>query len=127
MLRTGSQIMDEKKPRVGKLYFLLVFSLSFFLAADAYANHNVCSIKAQDSAVWVRVFDMDKDGNIKHGYDSGYFSRNILREGILKMGQTQELRSSNGEISYDYTASSDDRAYGANIASCCHDEVISIP
>jgi hypothetical protein len=107
--------------------FLFVVALIAFSATTASANHNVCTIKAGDRIVWVRVFDVDPDGNIMHGYRSGYYSRNILWRGMLKEGEVQEIRSSNGEIKYEYQASSEDRGYGGNFASCSHGETIVVP
>jgi hypothetical protein len=127
MSRNRDSFINDKKQQKGKLYFLFAVFLAVLLPADVYAGHNVCSIKADDAVVWVRVFDLDPDGNVKHGYNSGYYARRILWRGMLKKGQAQEIRSSNGEISYEYEASSDNRSYGANLASCSHGELISVP
>ena len=107
--------------------FLFALFLTFFLASEVSANHNACSIKAEDNVEWVRVFDVDQDGNIKHGYSSGYYAREILWRGMLKKGQSHQIQSSNGEIIYEYKSSSDDRPYGDNVASCTHGETISVP
>ena len=110
-----------------KSIFLFAFFMTLVLASEVSAAHNACSIKAEDKVEWVRVFDVDSDGNIKQGYSSGYYAREILWRGMLKKGQSHQIQSSNGEIIYEYKASSDDRSYGSNVASCSHGETISVP
>jgi hypothetical protein len=107
--------------------FLFAFFMTLVLASEVSAAHNACSIKAEDKVEWVRVFDVDQDGNIKQGYSSGYYAREILWRGMLKKGQSHQIQSSNGEIIYEYKASSDDRSYGNNVAICSHGETISVP
>jgi hypothetical protein len=110
-----------------KPIFLFALFLILVLASEVSATHNACSIKAEDKVEWVRVFDVDQDGNIKHGFSSGYYAREILWRGMLKKGQSHQIQSSNGEIIYEYKASSDDRSYGDNVASCSHGETITVP
>jgi len=110
-----------------KSIFLFALFLTLVLASEVSAAHNECSIKAEDKVEWVRVFDVDQDGNIKRGYSSGYYAREILWRGMLKKGQSHQVQSSNGEIIYEYKASSDDRSYGNNVASCSHGETITVP
>jgi hypothetical protein len=110
-----------------KSIFLFALFLTLVLASEVSAAHNACSIKAEDSVEWVRVFDVDQDGNIKHGYSAGYYAREILWRGMLKKGQSHQIQSSNGEIIYEYKSFSDDRSYGGNVASCSHGETISVP
>jgi hypothetical protein len=107
--------------------FLFAFFLTLVLASEVSAAHNACSIKAEDKVEWVRIFDVDQDGNIKLGYSSGYYAKEILWRGMLKKGQSHQIQSSNGEIIYDYKSSSDDRSYGNNVASCSHGETIRVP
>jgi hypothetical protein len=60
-----------------------------FMKSDllvAYANHNVCTVKAGKELVWIKVFDVDQGGNIKHDYGQGYFASKILWRGMLKKG-----------------------------------------
>jgi hypothetical protein len=115
--------------RLRKLFIWGLIVAGLFLPATvAFANHNVCTIKAGDREVWVRVFDLDPDGNIKRGYgSSGFYSREVLWDGMLAQGQRSEIKSSSGQIRYDYKASSDDRPYGDNSAPCSHGEVIVVP
>lgn len=60
-----------------KALFLSAILLASFFASEVYADDNVCTIKAE-KAVWVTVFDVDKDGNILYGYSSNYYAREIL-------------------------------------------------
>jgi hypothetical protein len=107
---------------------VLILAALLLSATEAFANHNVCTIRAGDKEVWVRVFDVDRDGNIKRGYGSSpFFSREVLFDGILARGEKSEVRSSTGQVRYDYKASSDYRAYGNNTATCSHGEVIVVP
>ena len=120
---------QHNKDRLLKIKLIFLFALFQipFLVSEVSANHNACSIKAEDNVEWVRVFDVDQDGNIKHGYSSGYYAREILWRGMLKKGLSHQIQSSNGEIIYEYKSSSDDRSYGDNVASCSHGEIISVP
>lgn len=110
--------------------FLAVFIISFLTIPDAAANHNICWLKASNDAVFVRVFDKDRDGNTIN--DGNYYRKYFLGEreiwqGTLKKGETKLIESSNGEVRYDYKASSAYRSYGENTALCDHDETIRLP
>jgi len=112
---------------IKKKVFFFVIVLTTFLETAAFANHNVCTVKAGNDLVWVRIFDVDPSGNIKHDHSSGYYARKILWRGMLKKGESYQVRSSNGEINYDYQTSVDDRRYGGNFTSCSHDELVTVP
>ena len=106
---------------------LIVTALS---TLEATASHNTCWIKAANDDVSVRVFDKDRDGNtINDGnfYRKYFLGERELWEGMLKRGQRKSIKSSNGQIRYDYQAASADRSYGRNTASCSHGEIIRIP
>jgi hypothetical protein len=45
---------------------------------------------------------------------------------MLKKDKSHQIQSSNLEISFEYKSSSDDRTYGNNVASCSHDEIITV-
>jgi hypothetical protein len=127
MTRSREQHNKGRLLKIKTSIFLFSLFLTLLRASEVYANHNACSIKAEDNVEWVRVFDVDQDGNIKHGYSSGYYAREILWRGVLKKGQSHQIQSSNGEIIYEYKSSADDRSYGDNVASCSHGETISVP
>jgi hypothetical protein len=126
MRRNGDLFNNEYELKRKKLIFFFAVFLAIFPISIVFADHNACYIKAEDAKVWVRVFDVDEDGNIKSDYSSLFYRRKTLWKGILEKGQTHRIESSNGEISYEYKASSDDRSYGANLASCSHGEIIRV-
>jgi hypothetical protein len=128
MIANRLQLIHGSKLQ-GKICFWFSLLVALFLSATAaFANHNVCTLKASGNEVWVRVFDVDRDGNIMRGHHSyGFISREVLWDGILAQGERSEIKSSSGQIRYDYKVSSDDRAYGNNSATCSHGEVIMLP
>ena len=110
--------------------FLSIFIITALTTPVAFASHNICWIKAANDDVFVRVFDKDRDGNtINDGnfYRKYFWGEKELWEGKLKRGQRKWIKSSNGQIGYDYMAASADRSYGRNTASCSHGEIIRIP
>jgi len=113
------------------ILFLVIFFLSFSIEFEASASHNTCWLNAVNDDVSVRVFDVDRAGNTVDGnFYQKYFSgkgKRELYEGKLKKGQTISIKSSNGEVRYDYKASSDYREYGNNTATCSHGEMIRLP
>jgi hypothetical protein len=117
----------NKKPAINRMAFFFVITLTVSMATKAFANHNVCTLRAGNDLVWVRIFDVDQGGNIKHDYSSGYYARKILWRGMLKKGESYQVRSSSGEINYYYQTSTEDRRYGGNITSCSHGELITVP
>ena len=110
--------------------FCLLFLSGFAGVFEAAAAHNACRFKATNDDVFLRIFDKDASGNtINDGnyYRKYFLNERALWEGVLKKGQTQSIKSSNGEVRYDYKAASDYRAYGNNTASCSHGETIRLP
>lgn len=110
--------------------FFVIFFTGFLILFEAAASHNTCWLKAGNDDVWVQVYDRDRDGNtINDGnfYRKYFLGERELWEGKLKNGQTKVIKSSNGEIRYDYKAASAYRSYGNNTASCSHGEIIRIP
>ncbi len=115
---------------ISTITFLLLFGAGFPGVFEAVANDNSCRFKATSDDVFLRIFDRDRSGNTIN--DGNYYRKHFLNErplweGALKKGQTQSIKSSNGEVRYDYKAASDDRGYGNNTASCTHGETIRLP
>ncbi len=110
--------------------FYLLFLTGFAGVFEATAAHNTCRFKATNDDVFLRIFDKDSSGNTIN--DGNYYQKHILNqrplwEGVLKKGQTQTIKSSNGAVRYDYKAASEYRAYGNNSATCSHGETIRVP
>ena len=111
------------------IFYILVFA-GFVGVFEATAAHNACRFKATNDDVFLRIFDRDSSGNTLN--DGNYYQKHFLNErplweGVLKKGQTISIKSSNGEVRYDYKAASDYRGYGNNTASCSHGETIRLP
>lgn len=126
-MKNNNEPKTNTRTVVKQIVFSFTIALKIFMTSTAFANHNVCTVRAGNDLVWVRIFDVDQGGNIKHDYSSGYFARKILWRGMLKKGESYQVRSSNGEINYDYKTLTDDRRYGGNITSCSHGELITVP
>lgn len=126
-MKNNNEPNTNTRTTVKKIVFFLIIALTIYMISTAFANHNVCTVKAGDDLVWIRIFDVDQGGSIKHDYSSGYYARKILWRGMLKKGELYQVRSSNGEINHDYETLTDDRRYEGNITSCSHGELITVP
>lgn len=126
-MKNNNEPNTNTRTTVKKIVFFLIIALTIYMISTAFANHNVCTVKAGDDLVWIKIFDVDQGGSIKHDYSSGYYARKILWRGMLKKGELYQVRSSNGEINHDYETLTDDRRYEGNITSCSHGELITVP
>jgi hypothetical protein len=107
---------------------IIIILLVLILAPAAYAGNNTCTIKASRDLEYIRVFDVDSDGNIKYGYSTGYCGREILVVGgPLKQGTVVEVKSSNGTIIYNYKSVNDNLPFGGFNEPCDNNRVITIP
>ena len=105
------------------LAILLVLLAVFLLPLDIFASHNSCRIKAGSNDVQVRVFDRDQDGNpIRDAFTYGEIWR-----GVIKKGQSKNIKSSHGRINFSYRSLRDSRSYGGNFNNCFHGETIRLP
>ncbi len=126
-MKNNNERYANLRAAIKKIVCFCIIVLTISMTTTAFANHNVCTVRAGNDLVWVRIFDVDQGGNIKHDYSSGYYARKILWRGMLKKGESYQVRSSSGEINYDYQTSTEDRRYGGNITSCSHGELITVP
>ncbi len=126
-MKNNNEPNTNTRTAVKKIVFFFIIALTISMTSTAFSNHTVCTVRAGNDLVWIRIFDVDQGGSIKHDYSSGYYARKILWKGMLKKGESYQVRSSIGEINYDYQTLTDDRRYGGNITSCSHGELITVP
>jgi hypothetical protein len=109
------------KPAVKYLIIPVFVSVTAFLTwSSIAADHNVYWFEAPNDDVYLRVFDLDRAGNILD--ENSLYLNDAIWKGYLEEGEKIIIESSYGSVRYDHRSASDYRTnvnfFRTTISAC---------
>ena len=101
------------------IFFLATIMAGCAASPDVDSDEGVCLLKAVNSDVYVRAFDLDDDGNMG----------SLIWQGRIDRGQTARIRTTEAYLRYFYNPQPDiDQPFKGGIDAECDDlKVVGVP
>lgn len=108
--------------RIGR--HLVVLFLTALIAAcaatsDVATEEGACYLKAAHSDVYLKVFELDRDGKMGP----------LIWEGRINQGQTARIKTSHAYLRYFYNSEPDvDQVFSGGLDKACDDlDIVTVP
>jgi hypothetical protein len=101
------------------IFFLATIMVACAASPDVGSDEGVCLLKAVNSDVYVRAFQLDGDGNMGP----------LIWQGRINRGQTARIKTTDAYLRYFYNPQPDiDQPFKGGIDAECDDlDVVSVP
>lgn len=101
------------------LFFLAVLVAGCAATSEVGTREGACTLKAAQGDVYLKVFDLDRNGNMGA----------LIWQGRINQGQTARIKTSRAYFRYFYNSEPDvDRPFSSGLDKACDDlDVVVVP